>query len=96
MSSDSLRQYQPIWIGLKTLAQKDAETKGISITAPRPLHKRIVKAVVKEKWLDAGWKLQIEPEVSELTFVQRASILTFFLTRKKYDGRMMSFTENSF
>lgn len=90
------RQYYPIWKALKSLPASEAGCKGVSITAPRPLHKRIVKAVMKEKWLDAGWKLSIDPQVAELTFARSNSILTFFLTRKNYDGRMKSFTSDSF
>ena len=90
------RQYYPIWKALKSLSSQEAAGKGVSITAPRPLHKRIIKAVKKEKWLDVGWKLSIDPQVAELTFSRSNSILVFYLTRKNYDGRMKSFTSDSF
>ena len=94
--SHDLRFYYPIWHDLKSLHPDLAEKTGVSVTAPIALHKRIVKAVKKEKWLDAGWKLRIEPQVSELSFTRKNSILTFYLTRKMWDGRMKSFTVDSF
>ena len=94
--SNEFRFYYPIWSDLKSLSPEAAELVGISITAPSALHKRIVKAVKKEKWLDIGWKLTIDPQVSELSFIKKNSILTFYLTRKMWDGRMKSFTVDSF
>jgi hypothetical protein len=70
---DIPRQYQPIWERLK-------KEGTVSITAPRPLHARIIKATTKEKWKDVGFKLQIEPRVAVLSHARKNSILTFFLT----------------
>lgn len=75
-----MRQYEPIWTKLKSLPQTEAFTKGVSITAPRVLHRRIIKAVKKEKWMDIGYKLEIEPRVAVLCHSQKNSILTFRLT----------------
>lgn len=78
-----MRQYQLIWWKLKTLSRHDAETKGISVTAPRPLHRRIIKAVKKEKWMDMSYKLilqETEQRTAVLHTVQRNSILTFLLS----------------
>lgn len=66
------RQYNPIWKTLKA-------NNRVSITAPRPLHKRIIKAVKKEKWLDVGYKLTIEPRKATLSHTRCGSILTFYL-----------------
>ena len=67
------RAYFPIWEQLKA--------KGaVSITANRLLHPRIVKAVTKEKWMDLGYKIQIEPKVAFLSHSTKHSILTFTLT----------------
>ena len=75
-----MRQYEPIWNKLKSLPRKEAETKGVSLTAPRPLHGRIIKAVKKEKWMDLGFKLTIEPRESTLFHARKNSVLTFFLS----------------
>lgn len=66
------RQYAPIWNKLKT-------DKKVSVTAPRPFHARIIKAVKKEKWMDIGYKLTIEPRKAKLSHTRSGSILTFYL-----------------
>lgn len=48
-----MRQYQPIWEAIK-------KNNTASIVAPISNHKRIIKAVSKEKYLDEGYKLQLE------------------------------------
>jgi hypothetical protein len=75
-----MRQYEPIWVKLKSLSQSEASSKGVSITAPRALHRRIIKAVKKEKWMDIAYKLEIEPRVAVLSHSQKNSILTFQLS----------------
>lgn len=75
-----MRQYEPIWLQLKALPQAQAASKGVSVTAPRALHRRIIKAVKKEKWMDIGYKILIEPKTALLSHAQKNSILTFFLT----------------
>lgn len=74
-----MRQYEEIWTRLKNLPRKDAEIKGISISAPRALHKRIIKATKKEKWKDHGYKA-IEPRRAVLSVSRSNSIVTFRLT----------------
>lgn len=44
-----LRMYEPIWLTLK-------KHKICTITAPAANHARVIKAVIKEKWLDKEWK----------------------------------------
>lgn len=70
-------QYDAIW---NTLKVSDKVPKQVSITANRLLHPRIVKAVTKRKWLDLGYKIQIEPKTAIMTHKSSGSILTFFLT----------------
>ena len=70
-------EYDPIWNALKA---SDKVPKQVSITANRLLHPRIVKAVTKRKWLDLGYKIQIEPKTAIMTHKSSGSILTFFLT----------------
>lgn len=43
------RQYAPIWEALKN-------NYTVAIVAPIPLHARIIKAVIKEKFMDDGYK----------------------------------------
>lgn len=74
-----MRQYQPIWEQLKKLSPEIAATKGISVTANSKLHPRIIKAVTKEKWLDWGYKIQIQPRCALLKHSRQNSILTFRL-----------------
>jgi len=74
-----MRQYQPIWIKLKTMPLSEASKKGVSVTANRLLHPRILKAVVKEKWLDIEYKLAIEPAKVILYHECKHSVITFYL-----------------
>jgi len=74
-----MRQYQPIWIKLKSMSLRDAQVKGVSVTANSLLHPRILKAVVKEKWLDLGYKIQTDPRKTILTHEIKHSIITFRL-----------------
>ena len=75
-----MRQYETIWFRLKQLSKKEAEAVGVSVSAPRSLHRRIIKAVKKEKWLDVGYKLEIEPRVAMLNSARKNSIITFTLS----------------
>ena len=77
-----MRQYEPIWEKLKSLPLIDAKLKGVSITAPAALHKRIIKAVKKEKWMDFGYKMmlkELDDREATLSYSRKASILTFKL-----------------
>lgn len=68
-----MRQYEPVWNELK--AKKIAR-----ITAHRALHPRIIKAVIKEKWMDVGYKIEIEPYYATLSYEIEHAIVTFKLT----------------
>jgi hypothetical protein len=70
-----LRTYQEIWEALK-------RDKVVSITANRLLHPRILKAVIKEKWMDTGFKIGIEPRRAILTHTRKHAVLTFYLELK--------------
>jgi hypothetical protein len=71
-----MRYYEPIWAELK--AKKTAR-----ITEHVSLHPRTIKAVVKEKWMDLGYKLEIAPYHAFLSYKISGSVLTFHLTIKK-------------
>jgi len=70
-------EYDSIWTALKASPEFP---KRVSITANRLLHSRIIKAVTKRKWLDVGYKIQIDPKTSILTHSIKGSVITFFLT----------------
>ena len=90
------RQYQPLWTKLKALPAKQAAMQGVSVTAPRVLHKRIVKAVVKEKWLDLGFKLEVEPKHAIMYHARSGSILTFYLRLYNANHSGCPFSEDDF
>ena len=77
--SESARTYYSIWSQLKSLSLEDATTKGVRVSAPRPYHRRIIKAVRKEKWMDVGYKIRLEPRVATIVSFSSASIITFRL-----------------
>lgn len=74
-----MRQYEPIWHKLKNLPLHEASKTGVSVTANRALHARIVKAVTKEKWKDLAYKASISPLTTILTYKRNNAILTFYL-----------------
>lgn len=67
-----MRQYEPVWIKLK-------KEKQVSITAHRSLHKRIIKAVTKEKWMDDAYKYEIFPKHAVMYHSRKGSVVTFKL-----------------
>jgi hypothetical protein len=67
-------QYQPIWDTLKNNGY-------CRITAPKELHKRIIKAVMKRKNIDVGYKVLLESKNirQELRYTTEGSIINFTL-----------------
>lgn len=57
-------KYAPIWEKLK-------KSSPVSIAAPIESHRRIIKAVIKEKWKDAGYKLLLAEKALEATLEVR-------------------------
>lgn len=51
ITKPTMRTYQPAWNQLK----KEGK---ITISAPSRLHRRIYKAIIKEKWLDSVYHLE--------------------------------------
>ena len=74
-----MRKYEQIWIKLK-------RTGKATITAHPLLHARIIKAVVKEKYNDSGYKLQISPHYGVLSHTVEDTRITFQL--KKFIGQV--------
>lgn len=69
------RLYQPIW-------EKIRDTGKCSISAPSPMHKRIIKAVIKEKGNDLGFKVLSAEKWrwNKLSYTISGSMITFTLT----------------
>ena len=59
------RKYQPIWSNLR----KDGKVK---IAAPKIYHRRIIKAVMKERYMDLEYKFLIR-EANKRAFIQYQS-----------------------
>ena len=58
-----MRKYQSIWLKIKT--------EGTCIIAAHPsLHKRVKKAVTKEKWKDTCYKVQWDLAGTEQPFLE--------------------------
>ena len=60
----------------------EASIKGVSVTANRALHPRILKAVVKEKWLDLEYKILSDPHTMILYHSTKHSVITFYLRQQ--------------
>ena len=74
-----MRQYEPIWIEIKTNGFCDVSTH-------RAYHRRIIKAVTKEKDMDLGYKLECSerfPPVQAVLHTKReGSIIKFRIAIK--------------
>lgn len=69
-----MRKYQPIWEQIK-------ETHTASLSANPIVHKRIIKAVTKEKLNDLGWKLMCKElgNTYRLLHTSEGALITFKL-----------------
>ena len=69
-----MRKHQPIWDRLK----RDLTA---SLSASPAMHKRIIKAVIKEKNRDLGWKLLTSEESKHyrLRYQINGALITFHL-----------------
>lgn len=80
------RKYEPIWEALKAaLAAKPNEAPKVAVAAPAPLHRRIIKGVLKEKNNDLGFKV-LEAENRRkwvLRYITNQSKITLIL--KSYE-----------
>ena len=71
-----MRHYQPIWERIK-------KTNTASLVAPIEKHRRIIKAVKKEKNLDEGYKLLLDNKSLKATLV---------ITKHPINKELISFT----
>lgn len=76
-----MRKHEPIWLALKKQQEKPANerAKGVCVKAHPSSHALILKAVKKEKYNDAGWKIKIHPRISYLSHTISANTITFHL-----------------
>lgn len=72
-----MRKYEPAWIELKNNGT-------VRIAAHRSLHKRIIKAIIKEKDIDIPFKLACADKYikTEIAYSCATSVIT--LNLKKY------------
>jgi hypothetical protein len=74
-----MRQYFPVWQAIKT-------NLICEISAHRAYHRRIIKAVVKEKDLDLGFKLELAErypaQIALLKSKRAGSVIKFTLIYK--------------
>ena len=71
-----MRKYQPIWE-----AVKNSDKHTVSLAAPISTHRRIIKAVRKEKCNDAGWQLLLSEEGKKYKLKEKVEgkLITFYL-----------------
>jgi hypothetical protein len=75
------RKYHPIWSALKSPTTNHT----CALMAHSSLHARIIKAVIKEKWMDDGFKL--------LASSQRKSYkLVHSVSGKRLEFRLIEYT----
>jgi len=74
-----MRKYQLIWEAVKA-------NQSASILAEPDLHKRIIKAVTKEKLLDLGWKLVTAEKKERYKLMHKVdrTKITFYLDANQY------------
>ena len=69
-----MRMYEPIW--------KELKSKGIcSIRAAPAAHKRIIKAVIKEKYNDITFKVEMEERSLKLEIEVDKDVIHFMLKK---------------
>ena len=76
-----MRKYQAIWFKVK---QKGT----CSVSAPRAVHRRIIKAVVKEKDIDTVFKLECSERNTRARMLcsRNGLVITFTLKYALADG----------
>jgi hypothetical protein len=71
-----MRMYEPAWIELKKKGR-------VRLAVPRPLHRRVIKAILKEKNQDLAYKLEMLEKKTRLkiTYEQQDSVITIILNK---------------
>lgn len=70
-----LRQYEPIWIALKS-------NVSVSVAIPEKLQKRVIQAVMKEKWKDTEHRFILGEKGKEakMSYKRNGNLVTFYLS----------------
>lgn len=70
----SMRKYQPIWLELKTKNE-------VLVVHPNHLHARLIKAVLKERTMDTGFRLELSElnRYAKVFFRSTGNYITFTL-----------------
>lgn len=78
MAANAPRMYFPSWNALK---KSTLSPKRIVIAAPKAFHRRIYKAIIKEKDMDLVYKLQLKENAqsARLERVSEDAKLTIFM-----------------
>ena len=73
-----MRKYQRIWEAVKSSTAID---NSVSLAAELSMHKRIIKAVTKEKSQDLGWKMLMLEEGKKYSLLHKSDgkSITFYL-----------------
>lgn len=71
-----MRQYEPAWIELKKKGK-------VRLAVPKGLHRRVVKAILKEKYMDAGYRLlMLESKIRlRIEYVCEHNVITLELKK---------------
>lgn len=72
-----MRQYEAVWIALK-------ERGSVRLAVPTPLHRRVIKAVLKEKYQDFGYRFQMMQSHTRLRleYECKNNVITFTLHKR--------------
>lgn len=68
-----MREYEPLWIKIKNTKIGNS----VKIVAMKTLHKRIMKAVAKEKYMDLGFKIMRDKRTYILHAVSEGNNIVF-------------------
>lgn len=74
-----MRMYTPAWNKLKL-------DRTLRLAVPRPLHRRVIRAISKEKWQDEAWKFLRSEEGywDEIRYSCKGNIIEFSLVSHIY------------
>ena len=77
------RKYSPVWNILKVNGV-------VKITAPKPFHRRIIRAVIKEKYMDMGYHLLMSEAKRKQTLAYniKQTVITFTLIENRMLSRL--------
>lgn len=76
-----MRKYEPAWQQLKT-------KRNLRLAVPSPLHKRVIKAIIKEKYQDDAYKFERSEQGywDEIQYHSSGNIITFSLVTRYYQS----------